>query len=388
MQTEKSELKDRHYKFIHIFMHNSEGFNLKLIEMICDWKNGFVVDEHLFVTSYLPLYNRVKDKCHIEYIETPRYHQRDMINIIGGGYDGWLIVHSFPGEAALEIIHVKKEYLHRVLWRTWGHDVYRKRWARFHSNKKIKHLLLKGYEIIYNIKLFILYAVGISNLKKICAVGTGNVIDEINVKEQYGIVKFYEMPYPSRGEYEVMVNLLTNYNEVYCHVMVGHSGFAGDRHCDLVALLKKYEKEKIVLHVMLSYGDEQYVQRVKQCVTMVWNGKVEFLEATLPFKEYAEYVNKMDIVILDSIMSCALGNLGMALFLKKKLFLNRDGILQKGLLAENISFHYTDEIANMSFEEFSAKEAYTVPHESTLVFQPYENYVAQWKKMFNELGPV
>lgn len=386
MKTEINELRDRQYKFIHFFLHNSEGFNLKLIEMICDPKSGFVVDEHLFVTAYKPLYDNVKDKCQIRYYKNPRYNGVDMINIVGEEYnEGWLIVHSFPGEATRYIFYVKKKYRGRILWRTWGEDVPRMHWIRFYSSNKIKHILLKIYEVLYNAWGYILYVMGKLKLQQIYAVGIGNVIDMINVKEQYGIEKVYEMPYSAGDEYEVMTNLSPNGEHDYCHVMIGHSGFAGDHHCELADLLKKYENEKIVLHFMLPYGDAQYVQQVKQYVTTVWKGKMEFFEATVSFEEYAEYINEMDIVILDSINSCALGNLGMVLYLRKKLFVNRCGILQKGLLAGDIPFHYTDEIADMSFEDFCAKEIYSVPKESTLVVQPYETYVAQWKRLFNDL---
>ena len=40
-----------------------------------------------------------------------------------------------------------------------------------------------------------------------------------------------------------MIDLSQKREDEYCHVMVGHSGFSGDRHCDVIGLLKKYEQE-------------------------------------------------------------------------------------------------------------------------------------------------
>lgn len=63
----------------------------------------------------------------------------------------------------------------------------------------------------------------------------------------------------------------------------------------------------------------------------------------------------MDVIIFNYLPSCGLGNLGMFLTLGKKIFLNRKGVLQKGLQAENIKFHFTDELLTMTYEELMQK---------------------------------
>ena len=76
------------YKYVHLHLMPNVGFNLNLIEMICDKNNGFDVQEHIFVTACKELYDLEKDKCNIEYCEGPKHNGVEMINLYGdwGGY--------------------------------------------------------------------------------------------------------------------------------------------------------------------------------------------------------------------------------------------------------------------------------------------------------------
>ena len=45
---------------------------------------------------------------------------------------------------------------------------------------------------------------------------------------------------------------------------------------------------------------------------------------------------------------------GYFLFICSKIFLNRNGVMQKAFVQENIPFCYSDDIGKMSFDEFIA----------------------------------
>lgn len=385
MKYDKEISEGETYKYAHILLDSLTGFNRKLVNLICDPDNGFHIDEHLFVTSFKPLYDAVRDQCHIEWCENPKHYGVSMINLYGDRAD-WLIVHSFPLSIHCMIFYVKKKYLRKMLWRTWGHDV-GGRYVRFWSQNPIKNFILRIYSVFYYMFQGLLYLLAEKRMKEIYAVGIANVIDAINVRECYGLTRVYGMPYPEKGEYEILQMLAHEKKDEdgYYHVLVGHSASSLNRHCEVIEILKPFENEKMVLHLILSYAGEGYDWKVRKYVENFWHGKVEILYDMLEYEEYAKYINKMDAVILDGLASYALGNLSMILFLKKKLFLNRKGALQKGLNAEKTFFHYTDEIAGMSFTQFSAKEWYDLPENSTLAACSYEQCVAGWKKVFEEL---
>lgn len=385
----KPDKKER-YKYVHIFQCQTMSFNLNLVELLCDPNNDFNIDDQLFVTRFQPLYEAVKNKCHIKYYEISHPDDVDVVNRYGDCAE-WLIVHSFPRDISRLIFQVKKEYLRKIIWRTWGHDVCRD--LGFHSQNVVKNSILQIYYVLYYRPARIMRAK--KRLQNLGGLGIGSIIDTINVKESYGVslAKTYFLPYPGRDDSEILKKISNesrdngyeSQGDGYYHVMVGHCGYDKDRHCQVIDILRKYEKEKIMLHIPLSYGDEDYIRNVKRYIKEFWHGKIEFLEEPLDFEEYARWMNKMDAVILDATSSTALGNLYMVLFLKKKLFLNRNGILQKGLLAENLHFHYTDEISDISFEEFGKKEQYDISKSSTFSLRTYEQCVDDWKRLFKDL---
>ena len=52
---------------------------------------------------------------------------------------------------------------------------------------------------------------------------------------------------------------------------------------------------------------------------------------------------------------------------------------------ENIPFHCTDELGNISFAELTRREDYEINNSSLLVHQPYSVYVGLWEKFLTDL---
>ena len=119
---------------------------------------------------------------------------------------------------------------------------------------------------------------------------------------------------------------------------------------------------------------------IEQC----WQGAVEIITEYMSFDRYCDFMSKMDICIFNGTGSYALGNLAIALAGRKTIFLNRKGILKEGFLTEKIPFHYTDEIADMSWENFSKLLEYEIDENSTLIMKSYEEEVNMWKAILEE----
>ena len=63
-------------------------------------------------------------------------------------------------------------------------------------------------------------------------------------------------------------------------------------------------------------------------------------------------MNTIDIAILPSNRSCALGCLSILISLNKKLFLNSDGVIHRALCEAEIKHECIDAIKSMSFKDF------------------------------------
>lgn len=367
------------YKYIHFFLTDNTTFGKMLIDMICENTVFFHANDHLFVTYRKNLYEHFKDKCNIIYCKKPKYFGIDMINKYGD-YGKWLFVHSLPWIHQEK--HIKKNLRSKILWRTWGHD----------AVPPISKVELKGKDINIVKKIRMLIRLLIETNEKewksivnqFYAVGTANIIDDIQIKKIFGNVKLYRMPYIDKNENSTLIKNNIKTNDDVLHVMVGHSGY-NDDHCKLLRLLKKFENEKIELHFPLNYGNKKYIDNTINYISCNWKGKVDFLTNLLNYDEYTKYVSKMDIIILGAEESYALGNLNIALFYGKTLFVNRNGAIYFGLQKENIPCHFIDEIEKMNFNEFSSLFDYKLNKESSLYPITYNESVDIWKKIYLDL---
>lgn len=368
------------YKYIHFLLTNNYNFNKQLIDMFCEEKNNFNLNEHLFIIARKDVYEIEKKKCNIFLCEKPKYFGIDLINKYGD-YGKWLFVHSFPF-VHLES-HIKKEYRNKILWRTWGHDT--------KKPLTIKEIVHETNSVNRFIRLCVRYLIETKEKKwkaivnEFFAIGTANIVDDLIVSELFGSVKTYRMPYVNKTHYNLLVkNFNRSLKETNLNVMLGHSGYS-DNHQKLITLLKKYENEKMCLHIPLGYGEPKYINKIINFTKNNWKGKVEILTDTIKYEEYIKYIQKMDIIILEGKESYALGNLAMALFYSKTLFLNKDGALYKGLREEGVPCHSVDEIQKMDFKEFSSLLNYHVHNTSSLLPKPYEESVKEWTSIYDDL---
>ena len=71
------------------------------------------------------------------------------------------------------------------------------------------------------------------------------------------------------------------------------------------------------------------------------------------YEQYVKYLSTVDVCLLDYKHQAALSNIYMLLYMKKKIFLNKEGIIKLFTILENIETYNIDDIHNMNFEEFS-----------------------------------
>lgn len=377
---------DNKYKWIHV-LNDSVGFNLLLIELL---NEGNLVKNQLFITTNEELFGTVKQRFNNVNISLIRVNDKIdktiyMINRFGDCSD-YIVVHSFLGDVTVAAWHIKRKYLNKIIWRTWGHDVQRFRYVHYHSDVLLKNVILKVSGVCINGFRLIRRFGGIERVKRFKAVGVGNrAVDAVNIQETLGIqLKYFELPYPQKDSYEIVnkIRLLTNLDNI-CHVMVGHSGFPQERHMEILQLLKRFENKDIFIHVMLPYGDADYIASVKMYVEKNWREKCEIIDETTDFENYCRFMSRMSVIIIDATNSTALGTLSIALSLNKKLYVNKNGVLYKGLSMDNVECDITNNIVNQSFEEFK-----NMAHEynwSSFTIQPYSQDIDKWKAFFEDI---
>ena len=362
----------KRYKFIHIFFHDGLIYVEKEINMFLAKENGFDLSEHHFVTVHQRIYDKFKDKIDIEFIEYGVEKPVKMIHYCAERGD-WLFFNAICSPS--KFVNVKNKYLPKIIWRTWAHDAY----GVVHYKEKplgtfIKKLLnhKKRWE---------------RNISKIKAIGCCGMADVVFLKSRFPNLPMVSYLYPE----DVSIEQYNEWKKPYekkddtVRVILGHSTARTDNHMPILKMLDKFSKENVEIYMPMTYGYPPYIKEVEDFIK---ENKITvknvIMQDFMTYSEYAEFIRKCDIMILDAEYSCGLGNLYLALHMKKKLFLNKDGVMKKAFDVDNIPCAVTSDIENMSFEEFKKPFEYDATN-STLSL-PYPNKsVELWHDLLNWL---
>lgn len=328
----------RHVKYLHIFWHNDVKFNVPFARMICTEDKYFNSGEHIFVTPHSQVYEKIK-----EYGNACLVEDGNLINACGK-YCDWIFVHCL-GCNKLSFLFTKKKYARKVIWRTWGHDVKTK--ADVKSQLSLKR---KFYCVIKNAYVT-LHA---NIIRRFYMIGIANSIDILKINKVYGDMKTNCISYGYRPEH--YVTLKSTYEGMkpseVTRVLVGHSGWDSDKHFEIFEKLKEYANENILVTMVLSYGDKDYIKLVKEKAIEYFGDKVEFIEEFMPNSEYAKFLSGIDIAILASVNSSALGNLALLTFFEKKVYVNPNGDLAVAIENDGCKYYDYNDIGNISFKDF------------------------------------
>jgi len=104
--------------------------------------------------------------------------------------------------------------------------------------------------------------------------------------------------------------------------------------------------------LILSYGDLEYSKEIEKYANEIFPGKVEIIRDYMTSIEYMNYINTVDVCILDYKEQIALGNYYILLYLGKKIFLNDKGILKLSARLEGAQTYNVNSINTMSYDEF------------------------------------
>ena len=337
-------------KIVHILWRDELLFSPRIINNINDEPDLFDKNRHVFIVASKRLYElcpysnvvfdsgeKYKDPC----IELINKYGKDAHTII---------IHSLGFPNAL--FKIKRQYLDKIIWRTWGHDAI------------FPYDLHQG-QLIQNLVKKILRTLWISNVRRFKAICGANLIDEVNLKEIFGEkIRYCDYPYDNVKQKNVDEISNDNIKQLdidssAINVLVGHSGYKNDNHIHILNELKHYSNENIHIYIVLVYGDSEYIRMIKEYLSVNWNNKITVLDKKLPVVEYFSFLSKMDIGIFDGLHSYALDNIRFLIKQKKKLIINKDGIIRKAFEADGVPFLTTDYAFTLSFDEFAKPFEYS-----------------------------
>lgn len=352
-------------KYIHIIYRNETKFSHSLVEFINAPSVDLEREKHLFVTPHRKVYEAVKEYDNVILDES----KTNLINKYAPLCD-WIICHSFFDFK--DVFKIKRKYLEKIIFRYWG--------GGFGFQYKKGQFIQNLVKIPANIELR-------RRFNSFAAIGVVKNVDIINIKDKLKTKKFYKMPYIRLQAEETLSNAKNNPTEKdgIINVALYHRGTPEGNH---IEILKKLERlgDKIRVYVPLSYGDEKHIKKVKNYIKENSSENVIAIDKFMEYEEYVSLINRMDIGIFDCTTSTALGNVSVYLFLEKKLFLNRNGVIKKAFDEENIPHSFVDELDSISLEEFEKMPEYPDGAHYELMPMGIEGAVEAWKKIMEDFN--
>ncbi len=355
-------------KYLHILEQTSPSFTDQFIYMI---------NSKLELSKYNTFYTHEKRILSLTDNQKNNniYYSDDMVKVINEEYSNYdyIFIHAM-NFGILELFKIEKEAKKKFIWLTWGHDLY-----GYDNNKII--MFLKQIKLRLRVAL----------LKNIYAVGYGFEYDK---KQIYKLlpnkVKTFHIPY---GYEEGIEEFYNNYrenddNNHYINVLIGHCGFKFINHIKIMKKIKKIYNKNIVLNLVLSYGgSKKYIEKVKKYAYNNFDKEnINILDKRLNKKEYFDFLAHMDIAIFDYKHSSGLDNISALLYFGKKLYLNKKGVLYKGIDSyKNVPIFDIQSISKSynNFSKLLSKEQKRECYEYAKTHISDKEILQLWKNFFD-----
>jgi len=167
------------------------------------------------------------------------------------------------------------------------------------------------------------------------------------------------------------------------HVLVGHSAVKNCHHFECLDSLGHFAKEKIVLHIPLTYGDMEYRDEVIEYAKKLFpEEKLDFIMDNVPLDEYVRFLWTVDIGVFKVYRQIALGNICKLLYMCKKVYLPKGSLMYDCFLDKNTEVFDFDTIKDLSFEEFSKPGSLDKPSDYMMGRMTKDRVISQWKDVF------
>lgn len=360
-------------KYLHILYHDDIKFNRNLFNTLNNKSFGFEPDEHYFITPHNRVYDELsKEYNNIKYEET-RYNK--LINLYGRKAE-WIFVHALNIHIN-DLLWIPRRVCKKIIWRTWGHDI--PNFPGITDN------------IIITLMRLIRNRICKWKIQSFYGIGMGFKYDKILLEKKIGKIKrTFLLPYTQAD-----INLLERLKQKSkkhesLRIMIGHSGYTHMEHEEILDKLVKFRKENITICLVLSYGDFEYIKRVKQYANSLFpKEKIEIIEDFMPIERYIEYLSSIDIGIFAMQGSAALANMTNLIHMHKKLYVKEDGLMDEAMDCEKIEHGHIEDIKNITFEEFSKPISTIKEADEFTKNKTDRNYmVNMWKKILDELSDL
>ena len=337
-------------KYLHVMTHPATFFNSNIIRMFNDKNNPFKPSEHLFLVSYDDIYNECNMFTNVVLVKKIMTKNLKIFNKYARVSE-IIFLHHNSFYDYKRFICVPNDIKRKIVWCVWGPDLYTDFGGALLSVKDILRFVARKIGSFF---------INMES-KYYKAIGIGFRYDALEIKHRFKHdINIVMCPYPSDIKKSKVDDVINNYqlkndNSIGkpIRIMVAHSAHPYLNHKKILDKLSAYKNENIIISLVLSYGNKSYGASVEKYAYSIFGNKVEIIRNYMSSEQYLEYLASVDIAIFDQKIQSGLGNLYYLLYMGKKVYLNKDGILKLAMNLEGVKTGNTNEIGFESFLTFS-----------------------------------
>lgn len=172
------------------------------------------------------------------------------------------------------------------------------------------------------------------------------------------------------------------------YIQIGHYALDRLNHIDVLQKLEKWKNENIMLFIPLSYGNDEYANKVQAYAENMFPGKTLILRNMMPRDAYFALTERVDIGIFDTTRQCGLANITRMAFRNVKLYMAEDSVMYNYFSSVGVPVQSCELLDQQHFSDFATPEK-PKSEEKFTEFIKYlseiEGSVCLWKNIYDTL---
>ena len=282
-----------------------------------------------------------------------------------------IFLHGLFFKNIIIILFANPWLLKKCKWILWGGDLYS--YKKYIKKKKLKSKIYEYIRsfVIKNVEGIITYIKGDYNLAK----------DWYNTNANYYVSMMYLSNIPSYNIQDI--NHINNIRE-YIFIQVGNSANPSNNHIEILDEIKKVKTEnrKFKIICPLSYGQEDYAEKIIQYGKKIFGKDFVPLTKFMDLKTYNKLQSNIDVAIFNHQRQQAMGNIITLLYLGKKVYI-RDDITTWSFMQKNDIKVYSFNNYNNNLMEKIDPEIAKLNRKKIGARFNIDVFIEEWSKIFN-----
>jgi hypothetical protein len=242
---------------------------------------------------------------------------------------------------------VERHTFKKLCWCVWGGDVYNLPWRKNNNFESITSALFKKSfsweETIFNWKVSLLYSpYKIKAWLKVNEVYTWMEEEFLFTKSTYANQATHSFFY-YEGEVPYDNEVVITQSQAEPFIIVGNSGSPQNNHADVLQFLNDIHfKKKIVIPV--SYGNQEYVSKLKSYALKFTNLSIQWLEEFMPIEQYNHLLANADAFIMHAIRPQGMGNVFAVMNMGVPVYFNPKNAAYQSLISMGFECYKTEDL--------------------------------------------